>query len=241
MKKILSLLLFTLAGIPSLSAQITVTCEGKQVNDGDVLTFYATEDDFGSITATPSETYLMDPTIYAATTPCGISVTVETSENARSGGLQWCGITTSCAEITGGTETRSTTIENFLGASLNLHGTFKAGQYKTYSASVTVVSDAGDKISFTENFVYREGGESGIADATAESLTAFDGRAISYHFPAAGVRSLAVYAPDGKLVKKSALTGARGSVSLGGLQPGVYVYSLSQGGKRIAGQKIVLR
>lgn len=53
MKKILSLLLLALIGVNIASAQMTATCKGKEVQDGDEIVFYAHEqiDDFTGASA----------------------------------------------------------------------------------------------------------------------------------------------------------------------------------------------
>lgn len=53
MKKILSLLLLALIGVNIASAQMTATCKGKEVQDGDEIVFYAHEqiDDFTGTSA----------------------------------------------------------------------------------------------------------------------------------------------------------------------------------------------
>lgn len=53
MKKILSLLLLALIGVNIASAQVTATCNGKEVQDGDEIVFYAHADDFGEISINP--------------------------------------------------------------------------------------------------------------------------------------------------------------------------------------------
>lgn len=53
MKKILSLLLLALIGVNIASAQVTATCNGKEVQDGDEIVFYAHADDLVKFQSIP--------------------------------------------------------------------------------------------------------------------------------------------------------------------------------------------
>lgn len=241
MKPLFTLMLAALLGAGAMQAQVTVTCEGKEVKDGDNLIFYAEEDDvFGGVEAKPAAPYLTDPTITAATTPYKIKVEVTTSDNAKDKGLYWCGITGLCADIKGGYETREADITNFLGLNMNLHGTFSKGNYKTMTADVAVKHGLETLLSFRETFIYKK--PTGIGEATDEAavVTIVSGRALSYLLPGESAADLAVYGTDGKLVRRTALSGKRGTVSLSDLQRGVYIYRLSQAGKVVKSGKAVL-
>lgn len=240
MKKLLTLLL-SLAAFSQLPAQVSVTCNGQEVKDGDELVFYASEeeDPFGgtSISAGPSA----DPT-FTKTVDSNVrlSVRVITSENCYEGGLNWCGITTQCQDIKGGVETRGTTLGE-LPAFMTLHANFTAGQYETYTATVTVSANGVHLMTFTERFIY-DAEHLAIDNAsTARPSVKFDGAALRYTFASAAPRTLQVYSIDGKLVKSLSSAATDGSLSLDGLQRGIYVYSLREKGKQVDGKKIVIK
>ncbi len=248
MKKILSLLLFATLGITALPAQVTVTCEGKPVNDGDVLTFYAHEDElFGTIEAKPGtedandvNPYAYDPIITPASYPYTLTVTVTTSDNAKNGGVNWCGITTNCADIIGGKETRTNTLVG-LPANMNMHGSFKKNDFKTLTADVEVKNGLKTLITFTEKFVYTDKPVAGLTETVAANALTLNGTTLSYGFPTAATHTISLYGADGKLAKTFTTTAQRGSVSLAGLGAGVYVYAITEGSTTLKGGKLLLR
>lgn len=242
MKYLFTLMLAALLGAGTMQAQVTVTCEGKEVKNGDNLIFYATEDEFGEAKteAKPAAPYLTDPTITSETTPYKIKVEVTTSDNAKQSGLYWCGITGLCADIKGGFESRTADITSFLGLNMNLHGTFTKGIYKTMTADVAVKHGLQTLITFRETFIYDD--PSGIGEAAGEAVgvTILSGRTLSYLLPGTQTADLTIYGTDGKLVRHTTLSGKRGTISLSDLQRGVYIYRLSQAGKVVKSDKVVL-
>ena len=239
MKKFFTLCLCALLGATFAQAQVKVTCDGKEVKDGDVLTFYAHEDDFGDIAAGPA----MDPT-FKNTTDADFDLTVEvtTSDNAKNGGLNWCGITMMCQDIKGGYEKRTATLKvKGFGLSMQLHGLFTEGKFDTYVADVTVKKGSETLLTFTEKFVYDGKDHTGIDQVSAEKAVRFDGQALRYHFSTEAPRAISVYGIDGKQVRTQVLSGATGSVSLAGLKGGIYVYRLTENGRELEGNKVVVR
>ena len=232
MKKFFTLCLCALLGATLAQAQVKVTCDGKEVNDGDRLTFYAHEDDFGDIVAGPA----MDPT-FKNTTDADFDLTVEvkTSDNAKNGGLNWCGITMMCQDIKGGYEKRTATLK------VKGFGLFTAGKSDTYEAEVTVKKDTVKLLTFTEVFVYDGKDHTGIDHVSASRPVRFDGQSLRYSFDTEATRTLTLYGIDGKQVRTEVLSQGNGSVSLAGLKGGVYVYRLTENGRTLQGSKVVVR
>ena len=239
MKKFFTLCLCALLGATLAQAQVKVTCDGKEVKDGDRLTFYAHEDDFGDIAAGPA----MDPT-FKNTTDADFDLTVEvkTSDNAKNGGLNWCGITMMCQDIKGGYEKRTAKLKvKGFGLSMRLHGLFTAGKFDTYEAEVTVWKGSEKLLTFTEVFVYDGKDHTGIDHVSASQPVRFDGQALRYSFDTEATRTLTLYGIDGKQVRTEVLSQGNGSVSLAGLKGGVYVYRLTENGRTLQGSKVVVR
>ena len=238
MKKLFTLCCCALFGATMAHAQLQVTCNGKEVAEGEKLTFYAAMDDFGEISAGPA----MDPTFKNTTdSDYDLTVTVKTSENANNGGLNWCGITMMCQDIVGGSETRTAKLKvKGFGLSMQLHGVFKEGDFKTYEATVTVYKGSEYLTSFKEVFVYDGEDPTGIENAEAGHRVNFTNNALTYSFNTVAPRCLQVYAADGRLVRSAALSSAKGNLSLGDLPQGVYVYNLTENGKTVKSQKVVL-
>lgn len=238
MKKLFTLCCCALFGAAMAHAQLQVTCNGKEVAEGEKLTFYAALDDFGEMTAGPA----MDPTFKnTSDSDYDITVTVKTSENANNGGLNWCGITMMCQDIKGGSETRTGTLKvKGFPLSMRLHGVFKEGDFKTYEATVTVYKGSEYLTSFKEIFIYDGEDHTGIENAEAGHRVNFTNNALTYSFNTVAPRSLQVYAADGRLVRSAALSSAKGNLSLGDLPQGVYVYNLTENGKTVKSQKVVL-
>lgn len=232
MKKILSLVCVALMGIASATAQIKVTCDGKEVKDGDVLTHYAVEDpDEGTIKAGPE----VDP-IYTALSNCNLKVTL-TYDSGFPG--FWCGVLQECFPLTGTTATREVAVESGDMKFHALHVEFEKEDYREWFVTVDVSADNNKVLTFYQNFIYAD--PSGIGSTTAETGVQLVGNSLVYGFASDAPRSLKVYSVDGKLVKSVALSKLNGSVSLGGLQNGVYVYSLLENGKQAKSGKVVLK
>lgn len=238
MKKIFTLCCCALFGAAMAHAQLQVTCNGKEVAEGEVLTFYAHEDDFGEISAGPA----MDPTFKNTTDAAyDLTVKVTTSENAKNKCLNWCGITQMCQFIMGGSETRTAKLNpGGFGLPMQLHAKFEEGEFKTYEATVMVYKGSEYLTSFKEIFIYDGEDHTGIENAEAGHRVNFTNNALTYSFNTVAPRSLQVYAADGRLVRSAALSSAKGSLNLNGLPQGVYVYNLTENGKTVKSQKVVL-
>jgi len=255
-KKILSLLLLSVSAATLAQAQITVTYCGQEVNEGDVITIYAANDEFDPTKATAAVTdtsYSMDPMITTTSTQLALSVTVVASANAiednaqdASLGISWCGIGTECAFIKSRNTTHTTNLGSMLTeAFMNMHAVFARSDYKTYTAQVTISARNGlateKLLSFTEAFVYDEEHAAGIHDVSATSGVKLQNRTLSYNFATAAPRTLQLYSLDGRLVRSEALAQTAGSISLTDLPRGLYVYRLQENGKNLSGTKIVLK
>ena len=239
MKKLFTLCCCALFGATMAHAQLQVTCNGKEVAEGEKLTFYAAMDDFGEISAGPA----MDPT-FKNTTDADFDLTVEvkTSDNAKNGGLNWCGITIMCQDIKGGYEKRTAKLKvKGFGLSMQLHGYFPKGKFDTYEAEVTVWKGSEKLLTFTEVFVYDGKDHTGIDHVSASQPVRFDGQALHYSFDTEATRTLTLYGIDGKQVRTEVLSQGNGSVSLTGLKGGVYVYRLTENGRTLQGSKVVVR
>lgn len=238
MKKLFTLCCCALFGAAMAHAQLQVTCNGKEVAEGEVLTFYAHEDDFGDMVAGPA----MDPTFKNTTDAAyDLTVKVTTSENAKNKCLNWCGITQMCQFIMGGSETRTAKLNpGGFGLPMQLHAKFEEGEFKTYEATVMVYKGSEYLTSFKEIFIYDGEDHTGIENAEAGHRVNFTNNALAYSFNTVAPRSLQVYAADGRLVRSAALSSAKGSLNLNGLPQGVYVYNLTENGKTVKSQKVVL-
>ena len=238
MKKLFTLCCYALFGAAMAHAQLQVTCNGKEVAEGEVLTFYAHEDDFGDMVAGPA----MDPTFKNTTDAAyDLTVKVTTSENAKNKCLNWCGITQMCQFIMGGSETRTAKLNpGGFGLPMQLHAKFEEGEFKTYEATVMVYKGSEYLTSFKEIFIYDGEDHTGIENAEAGHRVNFTNNALTYSFNTVAPRSLQVYAADGRLVRSAALSSAKGSLNLNGLPQGVYVYNLTENGKTVKSQKVVL-
>lgn len=241
MKKIFTLVMMAAAFAATASAQIKVTCNGEEVTNNKVLTFYAEEDpdgNNGSMKAGPE----FDPTF---TNVSDETQTLEVEVNAGLGykgvGLNWCGIINSCADIPSASESRSTDIAPGASEPMKLHGIFGAGEYGQYTARVTLwLKDDTKVIQFIEKFVYSD--PAAVSQVSvADAKVVVSGGTLHYSFGAAKARTLNVYSTDGKLAKAVALTDASGEVALGALQQGVYVYSIAAGAEKEANGKFLLK
>lgn len=241
MKKFLFLTFLALMGaVAPAMAQLTVTCEGKEVKDGDVLTFYASEtvDDYGTlaVTAGPAS----EP-FFKTKTACNLKVEVKTTVNAADGVLYWCGVTTKCSYISGGSQVRETELKPFPPAPMKLHAEFEQNKYETYEAYVTVFVDGEKTMSFTEKFVYDKEHAAGIENTTAQQSVKFNGTSLDYNFTSAAPRLVQIFGMDGKLAEQHTLNAQKGSVRMNGLQMGAYIYSVFEAGKQIDHGKVIVK
>lgn len=241
MKKFFSLLAVALCSFTSVLAQVTVKNGDQVINDGDIITYYATEsiDEFEgdtSVVAGPQK----DPTIWPSQAG-NLSITVNAPSKAF-GKLKWCAITGLCEEIKKKITTRSTqTIAEFP-IPMELHAEFKPGKYDSYVVNVELKNGLTRIMSFTIRYVYDAEHATGIAGVTAnQAQVVFTGNALNCQFANAASRTVQVYSLDGKLVKSVATSQAQATISLNDLQQGVYVYSVAEGGQKVKSGKVVLK
>lgn len=250
MKKILSLLLLALIGVNIASAQVTATCNGKEVQDGDEIVFYAHADDFGEISIDPKNQGKEILFRSADGTKIAFKVNAQfPAEAIDKKAFTWC-IGTRCDEVKAN-DTRDVEVKSFLVTRLGLHSNALApGQYVNYPVQITVRKGMTTLFRFTVRFVYSEETlnkemshiTTGIGSTTVQAQSVkFNGQALAYHFNGQAVRQLNVYGTDGKLVKTAALTATDGQLSLAGLPKGVYVFHLTEGNATLQSGKVVLK
>lgn len=95
MKKILSLLL-AIIGVNVTSAQVTATCNGKEVQDGDEIVYYAHVGENGVIECGPKNVATGDVLFKSLDPNKKASITlhaqfpVESAEDIKNGLFSWC-------------------------------------------------------------------------------------------------------------------------------------------------------
>ena len=251
MKKILSLLLLALIGVNVASAQVTATCNDKEVQDGDEIVFYAHADDYGGISINPKDQG-KDILFRSADGKSKVAFKVNAqfpAEAIAKKAFTWC-IGTACSEPKTD-DTRDVEVKSFLVTGLGIHSNaLTPGQYVDYPVQITVRKGMETLFRFTLRFVYSEETlnkemshiTTGIGSTTVQAQSVkFNGQALAYHFNGQAVRQLNVYGTDGKLVKTAALTATDGQLSLAGLPKGVYVFHLTEGNATLQSGKVVLK
>ncbi len=241
MKKLFTLFAVALLAVVSAQAQLLVTHEGKEVKDGDVLTFEAGEAPFPGLDREAGGHD--DPTFTA--TAAGTLRTYITVTKTYTGGyskLLVCGITGSCTTFG---KSKYLNLSRAMTAGQSVDMQFKAqfpdGQYGSYEAKVDVYFDEVKLMTFTSVFTCTESsGIESLSSAGAEGGVSFDGSVLHFSFPTAGTRSVGVYSTDGHLMKR-AFVSAAGSLPLGGLQPGVYLYRVAGTDGKSASGKVTVK
>lgn len=192
MKKIFTLL-FAAAALFTARAQVNVTFNGQPVNNGDVLEIQPTVLDLGGGYSVLE--WSMEPTFTnAGSSATNLSVVV-TKDYTEGPELFWCGITGVCANISGNTETRSTTLQPGGSTILNLHPEAEPTESVDCTASVRVMAGLSN-FSFKVHYVYDN--TAGIDGVTAEATGA---KAVEGGI-ALPAGQWAVYTVDGRLVAK---------------------------------------
>lgn len=227
MKKIFTLFALLVCFAAQLSAQIEVTNHGKAIEKNEVITFNLYDDDaLGTVGGFPDK----DPWFTnKGDEAVNLTVRVTPDRNSYNGILNWCGITSSCKDINitnpyENYEDRTITLAPGQTIDMRLHPKFEIGEYRTSTATVKVSADNNKYVTtFILKYVYNET-TAGVNDVKANAASVkVVGNELVYSFAAAGANSVSLYALDGKMVKHIATAGQNGSVSLAGLQPGVYV------------------
>lgn len=226
MKKIFTLFALLVCFAAQLSAQIEVTNHGKAIEKNEVITFNLYDDDaLGTVGGFPDK----DPWFTnKGDEAVDLTVRVTPDRNSYNGILNWCGITSSCEDINitnpyANFVDRTITLAPGQTIDMRLHPKFEIGEYRTSTATVKVSADNKYVTTFILKYVYNET-TAGVNDVKANAASVkVVGNELVYSFAAAGANSVSLYALDGKMVKHIAAAGQNGSVSLAGLQPGVYV------------------
>ncbi len=226
MKKIFTLFALLICFAAQLSAQVEITNHGKVVEKNEVLTFNLYDDDeLGEVGGYPET----DPWFTnKGEETVDLTVRVSPDENSFNKILTWCGLTGKCQDINI-TDPKKKFVERTISFApgqtemMGLHPLFKVGKYRTSTATVNVLTDGKYVTTFILKFVYNET-TAGVNDVKANAASVkVVGNELVYSFAAASANSVSLYALDGKMVKHIAAAGKNGSVSLAGLQPGVYV------------------
>ncbi len=226
MKKLLALAALVLACTASMKAQVKVTCNGKDVATNDVVTFYADVDEGDG----SGEVLAREPMIVnTGDEAVDLKVTVVIDRKLASEKMfSWCGITGSCGEMSTFTETREAPLAPGQSIDMSLHANFKSGNYMTTNANVTVMADNEYVTSFVLRYIYAD--PTGISQVKADNKgLQVNDNTLSYAFGSAAPRTISLYATDGRLVKRAATTAANGTVSLAGLQRGLYLATTGMG------------
>ncbi len=226
MKKLLAFVALVLACTASMKAQVKVTCNGKDVAANEVVTFYADVDEGDG----SGEVLAREPMIVnTGDEAVDLKVTVVIDRKLASENIfSWCGITGSCGEMSTFTETREAPLAPGQSTDMSLHANFKSGNYMTANANVTVMADDQYVTSFVLRYVYAD--PTGISQVKADNKgLQVNGSTLSYAFGSAAPRTISLYATDGRLVKRAATTAANGTISLAGLQRGLYLATTGMG------------
>ena len=226
MKKLLALVALVLACTASMKAQVKVTCNGKDVATNEVVTFYADVDEGDG----SGEVLVREPMIVnTGDEAVDLKVTVVIDRKLVSEKIfTWCGIIGSCGDSMPFTETRETPLAPGQSTDMSLHANFKSGNYMTANANVTVMADNQYVTNFVLRYVYAD--PTGISQVKADNKgLQVNGNTLSYAFGSAAPRTISLYATDGRLVKRAATTAANGTVSLAGLQRGLYLATTGMG------------
>lgn len=226
MKKIFTLFALLVCFAAQLSAQIEVTNHGKAIEKNEVITFNLYDDDaLGTVGGFPDK----DPWFTnKGDEAVNLTVRVTPDRNSYNGILNWCGITSSCEDINitnpyANFVDRTITLAPGQTIDMRLHPKFEIGEYRTSTATVKVSADNKYVTTFILKYVYNET-TAAVNDVKANTASVkVVGNELVYSFAAADANSVSLYALDGKMVKHIATAGQNGSVSLAGLQPGVYI------------------
>lgn len=250
MKKILLLLFAALTAAPALHAQFKVYKDKglkEEVKEGDRLVYLGGTLDPDAHEVTMGELlapYIVPDDPNDNTTPIEGTITITGTGDYTA---KWCGIDQSCITFKESLEKRGTV--QALGplgvkwqfAGLQLEMLFPEGSYGKVTAKIELLSDGEHVITFYTYYDYNST-STGISQATgSQSGLRFDGQALRYSFDTSAPRTVQLYSVDGREVKSAALTATSGTLSLGDLPKGVYVYRLTENGKHTASGKALLK
>ena len=232
MKRIFTLLSTILVALTSY-AQLEITDDkGNVIENGGTWEFKVEEMELGPgvviLDGAPAAPFLTNKGASSA----NLTVTVTRSEADK---LSWCGITTSCHEMTNLQEVRSTSLGAGQKTPLQLHADFESGQYATYTAKVSARLGSDTK-NFTIKFVYAD--PNGIQSTQANQTIRYNGQALQYHATRPAI--LNVYSTAGRLVKSERINGD-GNLNLNDLNQGVFMYEVVSSGVRTASGKVLVK
>lgn len=235
MKKIFTLSLLCLLSVAAAKAQLKITNGTQEISNGDIVTFNATEiAEIPVVECSPN-----DPTITNVSGERG-TLKVVVKKNSLFDSFDWCGITTQCQPMQSGTETRTAELANGDYRGLALHANFTFGTYATYSATVTVSFNGTPFCTFMAQYVYAD--PAGIEAVSADGASSVRpaGSDLRYSLAGNALRTLDVYAADGRLVRTATVQG-KGSLSLAGMPKGTYIYSVREAGKKVLDGKCLVK
>ena len=237
MKKIFTLFLLAIGFAFQASAQIEFIYDGNVIPDGSEFNVYAHTEDYGGFKITGysgNDPYIKNTGTKATT----ISVTIK-KDNPEDL-VNWCGVTGQCAFIPAGTKSSSRSAKVNAGESIFLgahYEDFEEGVYKTVSFEV-IASGGGVTRTIHMNIIYAE--TAGIEGTQAENAVKLAGKQLNYNFSDNTERTISVYSTTGRLMKQENVQKS-GSLSLAGLHKGVYLYAVTENGRRVATHKFILK
>ena len=224
MKKIFTLFALLACFAVQLSAQVKITINGKDVDlsQNEKFTFDLYYDDvFCEVAGFP----MLDPTFTNTSDEAielGVDVKTSSIDKPFFG---ICGMNIgNCMPLTM-YDYKKHLVKLAPGESVSLALHFNTDQddYRTAKANIMVEVDGAKITNLVMEYVYNDP-TAGVNDVKANAASVkVVGNELVYSFAAAGANSVSLYALDGKMVKHIAAAGQNGSVSLAGLQPGVYV------------------
>lgn len=223
MKKIFTSMLLMAAAFAASAQNFTVTAfDGtRTLKDGDVIECGYEEGLFG---------LTWDPAIEVL---CNKNLTLTVTANAPAGNkIQFCGITGSCAMLSGTPETRSNAYSE--GDKVPMQLDIMSGNI-VYPVDATLkITDGTETVNITVTFSPEAQEELSIADVAADGVKiALKGRTLNYNADSA--TDLTLYTISGQSAISRHISG-HGSLSLTNLPAGVYIY---RAGKKTG--KFILR
>ena len=252
MKKIFTLLTLALACVMQLSAQKLQITNGGEViccsqtetrNPPSTKYSFTNAIPFGKDKVGKDKVSLgsrEEPTI---TNISDQNITVEGIITINTADIfSWCGFDGLCDYLSPNKDiTKKITLAPGESKTLDLHVEPIKGAYGTYTASIRFwVNDSEEVAWVILQYIYTE--DSGINDVKAEGQSvSVQNNTLSYSFSAAAARTINVYSIDGKLAKSLHTNSQQGQLSLSGLQHGVYLYAISQGGQQVATGKAIVK
>ena len=235
MKKIFTLSLLCLLSVAAAKAQLQITDGTQEVNNRSVLTFTATEiAEIALVDCAPS-----DPKITNVSGEKG-TLKVVVKKNSLFDSFDWCGITAQCQPMKSGTETRTAELADGDYRGLALHANFTFGTYATYSATVTDSFNGTHSCTIMAQHDYAD--PAGIEAVSADGASSVRpaGSDLRYSLAGNALRTLDVYAADGRLVRTATVQG-KGRLSLAGMPKGTYIYSVREAGKKVLDGKCLVK